>query len=90
VVQRRLINYDGVIDGSDYTLMDNAYNQQGAQISAQNSDRDRPKSPGVPVVRRCLNRQRLVYSQLERLACSDAGPATAESDRVACLFTGLS
>ena len=28
-------NYDGVVDGSDYTLIDNAFNSQGAQISAQ-------------------------------------------------------
>ncbi len=28
-------NYDNVVDGSDYTLMDNAFNMQGAQISEQ-------------------------------------------------------
>jgi hypothetical protein len=26
-------NYDGVIDGSDYTLIDNAFNTQGSQIN---------------------------------------------------------
>ena len=28
-------NYDGVINGSDYTLIDNAFNSQGAQIAAE-------------------------------------------------------
>jgi hypothetical protein len=28
-------NYDGVIDGSDYTLIDNAFNTQGAQLSIE-------------------------------------------------------
>ena len=28
-------NYDGVINGSDYTLIDNAFNTQGAQLAAQ-------------------------------------------------------
>jgi hypothetical protein len=28
-------NYDGVINGSDYTLIDNAFNTQGAQLSAE-------------------------------------------------------
>ena len=26
-------NYDGVIDGSDYTLIDNAFNNQGSQLT---------------------------------------------------------
>jgi hypothetical protein len=28
-------NYDGVTDGSDYTLMDNDFNRQGAAITAE-------------------------------------------------------
>jgi hypothetical protein len=28
-------NYDGVINGSDYTLIDNAFNTQGAQLDGQ-------------------------------------------------------
>ena len=27
-------NYDGVINGSDYTLIDNAFNTQGASLAA--------------------------------------------------------
>jgi hypothetical protein len=27
-------NYDNVVDGSDYTLIDNTYNQQGASLAA--------------------------------------------------------
>jgi hypothetical protein len=28
-------NYDGLINGSDYTLIDNAYNTQGASLADQ-------------------------------------------------------
>ena len=28
-------NYDGVINGSDYTLIDNAFNTQGAQLDSE-------------------------------------------------------
>jgi len=28
-------NYDGAINGSDYTLIDNAFNTQGASLAAQ-------------------------------------------------------
>jgi hypothetical protein len=28
-------NYDGVVNGSDYTLIDNAFNMQGAQLSTE-------------------------------------------------------
>jgi hypothetical protein len=28
-------NYDGIINGSDYTLIDNAYNTQGASLAAE-------------------------------------------------------
>jgi len=28
-------NYDGVVNGSDYTLIDNAFNSQGTQIAAE-------------------------------------------------------
>jgi hypothetical protein len=30
-------NYDGVIDGSDYTLIDNAFNTQGSQINGNSA-----------------------------------------------------
>jgi hypothetical protein len=32
------LNYDGTVDGSDYTLMDNAFNSQTGQLSAEIAD----------------------------------------------------
>jgi autotransporter-associated beta strand protein len=41
-------NYDGVINGSDYTLIDNAFNMQGASLAAQVLSEIAPAASSVP------------------------------------------